>query len=509
MVGAVVALGVFTRFTFIIFAAPAGALMLADGVEATSSGSPRVRTALVAATAGALVGCTSLAAAAVAVDSAFFGGPGGGLRFAPWHSLLYNIDTSNLAQHGLHPHWQHLVVNGLVMFGPLWPLALTAVMRAASAFAYASCRSKNAVATHTVSVRRAAGGAPAPWHLLLLSGCTLVVAIAALSAAPHQEPRFLAPLVWPLAFVGAYALSPAAASAPKLGLAARAADAGAVARSGRWCSLLRMVFWPLWLVFNAAAIVFFGGLHQAHVPGTAAALGGALRAVYAGVEPPSTRYPHLMRAATAALTATAPNASDIDLAYVGVYMVPHAAFGLAASGAPASWALAAGAWQLPTAPWIAAGANGAHALRSRGGLLTAATASAPERRLRLQEYGSPLELGAALTDALKAAAAAAEVGAGISAPTRLVVFPSTLRAEVVSELATLPPRLGRVSLLEFGVVGPFLSTENPPRSADGWLALLVPAGAARAAIVRMLGGDASALPEATPSLIFALLKSSD
>lgn len=36
----------------------------------------------------------------------------------PWNNLLYNISPSNLAQHGVHPWYQHLVVNLPLLIGP-------------------------------------------------------------------------------------------------------------------------------------------------------------------------------------------------------------------------------------------------------------------------------------------------------------------------------------------------------------------------------------------------------
>ncbi len=48
------------------------------------------------------------------------------LVLTPYNFLLYNLSSENLAQHGLHPRWLHLVVNlpmiispGLVYYGIL------------------------------------------------------------------------------------------------------------------------------------------------------------------------------------------------------------------------------------------------------------------------------------------------------------------------------------------------------------------------------------------------------
>jgi phosphatidylinositol glycan class Z len=76
----------------------------------------------------------------------------------PWNNLVYNLDETNLAQHGLHPFWQHSVANLPQLIGPALPLVL-------------------------LSSRK---------FTLFWSG---VIGIAVLSCFRHQEPRFLLPAV--------------------------------------------------------------------------------------------------------------------------------------------------------------------------------------------------------------------------------------------------------------------------------------------------------------------------
>ncbi|EWC47795.1 hypothetical protein DRE_02995 [Drechslerella stenobrocha 248] len=84
------------------------------------------------------------------------------LIFTPLNNLLYNSSTENLAQHGLHPRYTHLLVNLPQLLGP-------------------------ALALLPFSVHR------------VLIGCTPLQAaisgIATLSAFQHQEARFLIPAV--------------------------------------------------------------------------------------------------------------------------------------------------------------------------------------------------------------------------------------------------------------------------------------------------------------------------
>ena len=81
--------------------------------------------------------------------------------FAPLNSLLYNTQTSNLATHGLHPHYQHLIVSLPLLLGPALCLFFTAPIRIV----------------------------PRLPVLSAISGTLF------LSCIPHQEPRFLLPAV--------------------------------------------------------------------------------------------------------------------------------------------------------------------------------------------------------------------------------------------------------------------------------------------------------------------------
>lgn len=77
---------------------------------------------------------------------------------SPWNNLQYNLDPANLANHGLHPYWQHFGANLPQLLGPAVPLLL-------------------------FSSRQ---------NALFWSAIT---GIAALSCFQHQEARFLLPAV--------------------------------------------------------------------------------------------------------------------------------------------------------------------------------------------------------------------------------------------------------------------------------------------------------------------------
>ncbi|MCJ1472805.1 alpha 1,2 mannosyltransferase [Lambiella insularis] len=75
----------------------------------------------------------------------------------PLRSLLYNLSSSNLSTHGLHPRYNHFLINIPLLLGPSIPLLLTP---------------------------------PYSPRLLLPFTATLL-----LTLIPHQEPRFLLPAI--------------------------------------------------------------------------------------------------------------------------------------------------------------------------------------------------------------------------------------------------------------------------------------------------------------------------
>ena len=339
--GAVTAVGTWTRFTFPLFAAPIGVLLVARAARATSN-TTAARGALVAAAAGAagfaaVASCLVVADTAYfegvdAVDAAFFGEAffGGDadarakrlasvvtvvegcmndfiatgvawfrdpglppldafsqawretsvfvaatrgaaarlarrLASAPWvvtpyNALAYNLDTKNLESHGIHPRCTHTLINFPMLFGPLAWVAYRALFQAARSAATRSgffTKKKNpdragreeegsraertGTGTGTKRTPERATGAVASANATraALLG-VLAVPLVFLSLAPHQEPRFLLPLL------------PAAA-------AAAAADGGAASLASSPVALVA------WSAANLIGAAFFGFAHQGGV----------------------------------------------------------------------------------------------------------------------------------------------------------------------------------------------------------------------------------------------------
>jgi len=140
------------------------------------------------------------------------------------------MSSKNLEEHGIHPRLTHIFVNMPMLFGPLafvgaWHMCIKSSFRK---------RERGSSKPHPALQR---------WARFIVAACS-ISGLLGLSLAPHQEPRFLLPLIVPMCvFFG-----------------------GVVSARGGEDGVTRA-----WLVFNAVLLFFFGVLHQGGV--TRAAIG--------------------------------------------------------------------------------------------------------------------------------------------------------------------------------------------------------------------------------------------
>lgn len=83
----------------------------------------------------------------------------GSLTLTMWNNLQYNLDKDNLALHGLHPRFFHLLLNFPVLFGNLAWIGLTTIIRKVMAREWSS-RSKLVTGTFISPVH-----SPLPQHV--------------------------------------------------------------------------------------------------------------------------------------------------------------------------------------------------------------------------------------------------------------------------------------------------------------------------------------------------------
>mmetsp|Transcript_12412 Transcript_12412/g.23268 ORF Transcript_12412/g.23268 Transcript_12412/m.23268 type:complete len:589 (+) Transcript_12412:173-1939(+) len=235
LTGIVCSVGLFVRFTFVIFALPVVLAILLTRFE--------INNATMYAKIKSVLSCILLIAIPFLVTSSFFvcqdvnfyssqsdNGPdlyststktmklNNDFRkyVAPWNASRYNSKMENLAEHGLHPRITHIVVNLPMLFGPV------------------------AIYFYVSMLKTIGGGKDSKQSRMdnMLRGM-IVFGLAMLSSAPHQEPRFLLPLVIPLILLHARDLYESES--------------------------FGNVFMVIWIIFNMLLMVFFGGLHQGAV----------------------------------------------------------------------------------------------------------------------------------------------------------------------------------------------------------------------------------------------------
>lgn len=112
--GVVVACGLFSRFTFLVFVLPSAAMYLHTVWTLRKTQGFQVL-ALFRLAAPAVAGFLTVSLAHIGYDTMYYAS--GQYVLAPWNAALYNSKSTNLQQHGRHPLWLHCVVNAPMVLG--------------------------------------------------------------------------------------------------------------------------------------------------------------------------------------------------------------------------------------------------------------------------------------------------------------------------------------------------------------------------------------------------------
>ncbi|CAF0805806.1 unnamed protein product [Rotaria sordida] len=118
------------------------------------------------------------------------------LIICPLNFILYNTDSNNLDQHGLHPCWLHFIVNAIILYGPLHLcIVLWSLFHILNIKQYGQSMIDRILKVfHKKSITTRQSEQSTSQFLL----CLYLVPFFPLSTFPHQEPRFLLPLIFPL-----------------------------------------------------------------------------------------------------------------------------------------------------------------------------------------------------------------------------------------------------------------------------------------------------------------------
>ncbi|XP_060070644.1 GPI mannosyltransferase 4-like [Ylistrum balloti] len=129
----------------------------------------------------------------------------------PWNFIRYNTKRDNLAQHGIHPWYVHLLVNMPLLFGPMCVVMYYYIVK------FVLDLYKKTWKSHNLA-------------LIFSNFMPLIL----LSYFPHQEPRFLIPLLPTMTLITLKIVS----------------------------SVNHKSFLCTWIVFNLLLTLLFGFLHQ-------------------------------------------------------------------------------------------------------------------------------------------------------------------------------------------------------------------------------------------------------
>ena len=216
-IGALFALGVFNRPTFMLYALIPMFFWMQRGMFLRKVGLSDFHDRM----SSLLPTFIIMAILIVISDTLFYRGWSlTNVVMTPLNFIAYNMDHSNLASHGLHPWYLHSAVNIPMLFNVLGLGGLYLVSRALVVVVISPWTSKPKLFDFN--------------GLLIFS---FAVPLLTLSLTPHQEPRFLLPLLVPLVLLlGPFLLR-------RRGVSAKA---------------LR----SFWYAGNAVCVLFFGFFHQ-------------------------------------------------------------------------------------------------------------------------------------------------------------------------------------------------------------------------------------------------------
>ncbi|KAH7883031.1 glycosyltransferase family 22 protein [Phlebopus sp. FC_14] len=210
-------IGIFTRPTFVVFALPIGYQVLIWSRRVAGSPIQAVKLLLAPLCTAALT-----ASGFILADTYYFHSDLCNLVITPYNFLKYNLVANNLADHGLHPRWLHALVNLPILVGP-WVLCL------------ALCSIYESIKRHGHGSERGVSDTDVIGQTTVQM---IIVSLSILSVQPHQEPRFLIPLVLPITILVA---------------------------TSKQSSRLGKAFWVTWTMFNVSSAVVFGFMHQGGV----------------------------------------------------------------------------------------------------------------------------------------------------------------------------------------------------------------------------------------------------
>ncbi|XP_011311140.1 GPI mannosyltransferase 4 [Fopius arisanus] len=239
----VTVLGIFNRPTFVAFAFPPIAFWLQRGLGSRSVGFWDFHVRIIT-----FIICGIPTAAAIIITDSFYFGyltlseimkfeiGMNNFVVTPLNFLRYNSVNENLAQHGIHGRYQHFLVNVPLLFNVLGVVGLISFLKIINMISN----------RHWLQLPRIQSIES------LMTAC-FIIPIALLSIFPHQEPRFIIPVLLPLVFLNGGFFG-------NEGSLRTVVDPSITRREPS-----RIKWQVIWWIFNIALTIFYGFLHQGGV----------------------------------------------------------------------------------------------------------------------------------------------------------------------------------------------------------------------------------------------------
>ncbi|XP_012278705.1 GPI mannosyltransferase 4 [Orussus abietinus] len=251
LLAAITVTGIFNRPTFIAFAFPPIFFWLHRGLGSKSVGFIDFHVRIFTF----VIYCLPIALTLILVDSFYFGyltiAEIGSLKISmnnfvvtPLNFMKYNLNNKNLEIHGLHPRLLHFIINVPLLFGILGIIGLITFGK----MLYSGSRG------HWLEL-------PRIQSITGLMTASFIVPIAMLSIFPHQEPRFIVPVILPIIFLYSSKLSESQATDIIHASCENSQRKSAFQSSSIKLGKLQVV----WCLSNVILTLFYGFFHQGGV----------------------------------------------------------------------------------------------------------------------------------------------------------------------------------------------------------------------------------------------------
>ena len=174
----------------------------------------------------------------------------------PWNALRYNSNTSNLSNHGIHPRITHSMVNMPLLYGPLTILCYLSFCKAL--LKQIKMKKKNVDNLDTAHEHECINGI-----VNRMCYAIIIIGLGILSCAPHQEPRFLLPLLIPVMILHATTIAWTTTIVSKSTPSSITTSTKTNKASN--AKMINSKLISSWVGLNLVILIFFGTLHQGGV----------------------------------------------------------------------------------------------------------------------------------------------------------------------------------------------------------------------------------------------------